>query len=170
MRSNACFSDRHFQIIFGNLLHFHKNHWGDFLRVERLSLSQVLHSDERFIIGTFFQLEWPVLLIFLDAFIREISSNQSFGIKYCIFGVHHLFVLSCKSDFALILSEWNYRGGCCLSKFIWYDLDLPVYKHPNAWMCGAQIDSDCWRLRSAFHNVIYIYLNKFWLIFFISLY
>jgi hypothetical protein len=100
--------------------------------MELLSFTLKLDDDERLVSGSLLNLEGPVLHVFLDLLIRELSTDESLGVEDSVFGVSSDLVLGCISNESFILSKGDIGWSGVVSLIIGDDFNLVVKPHTNA--------------------------------------
>mmetsp|Transcript_7571 Transcript_7571/g.15800 ORF Transcript_7571/g.15800 Transcript_7571/m.15800 type:complete len:304 (+) Transcript_7571:60-971(+) len=76
------------QIGFGNFLHFGQDHGRDFFSLELFGFSLVLHFHERCSGRSGRHVKGPMLKIGLDGRLTKFASQETFGIKDSVGGIH----------------------------------------------------------------------------------
>jgi hypothetical protein len=87
-------------------------------------------------------LEGPVLGVFLDLFVGELSSDESLGIEDGVLGVSGDLVLGRVSNESFFFGESHVRGGGVVSLVVGDDFDFIVDPDSYARVGSSEIDSN----------------------------
>jgi hypothetical protein len=99
--------------------------------MEFLLFSLVLNLNEWLISRALFNFEWPELDIILNKLFRELSPNESLGIKDSVGRVPSSLVLSSISNKSFFFCEGDIRGSGIISLIILNDFNLVIVPYSD---------------------------------------
>ena len=129
--SDYCIFDSFSEVGLCGFLHFGEDHGRYFFWVEPFGLSLVLDHNNWFVVDPSFDLEWPVLHIFLHNFVIEFPADESLGIEHSIVRILGHLVLGCVSNESFSFGEANIGWSGSVSLIVGYDLHPIVLPHSH---------------------------------------
>ena len=110
--------------------------------MEPLLLPIDLHTNNRLIIVSIFNIEWPKLLVFLDDILIESPANQSFNVIDRICGVPGRLILGSLADEPLTIAKSNVAWSDVMTHVILNYMHLVLPPDANTGIGRAKIDAN----------------------------
>jgi hypothetical protein len=83
-----------------------------------------------------------VLDIFLDDWVVEFSSDESFGVEDGVEGIFGGLIVCGIADQSFVISESDVGWGCSVTLIIGDDFDSFVFPESDTGVSGTEIDTD----------------------------
>jgi hypothetical protein len=107
-----------------------------------LNYTPFLNTDNCAVLEVRRDFEGPQLDVGLDGLVRELATDETFGVENSVYRISGSLVLGCVTDEALVVSEGDVRGGCVETLVICNNFNAVILPDTNARIRSSEINTD----------------------------